>query len=286
MSASSVFDMFLQYIGHNYVLGILFVVSVTYYICKAFRTNKKQGIATLLVGIFFFLTVFNPLLYKYLATIADGGASYYRFIWSIPLVAISACFLTEIVFFVYQLICKRSASKQSKHPHLISCVPKTVSIVTALLLSAVILFSGTSYLTADNLSVPENKFNISRAALDISQFIQDDPDHVDGDVVLAPTQIMMELLTYDITIVPALPRTEYINYKKTDSVYEPLLSLILEGPESTWHHFENVRYNCQSLNVDYIVTLTLFDLDTYMEFLNYPLYNRTGDYSVYRRRDK
>ena len=256
MTATSISQLFYEYINYNYLLGSLFLLAIGFYVGKAAHKDRLLGKAASISVIFPFLTLFNPLLFTRLAKIADGGASYYRFIWAFPLVTLCAGFLSELVF-------KPFDSAHSKKLRAL-----LISGTTALLLCSAILFSGTSYLTKKNLTIPENKFNISRATLDISQFIQDDPDHTDGDVVLAPTEIMMELLAFDSTIVSALPRDEYINYKKVDSVYQPLLSLILEGPESTWHHFENVRYNCKALNVEYIVTLTLFDLDRYMDFLD------------------
>ncbi len=272
--SASISELFLQYIGNNFLLGGIFLLSVIYYILKAFRAKKKQGLGALLAVLFPLITVFNPFLYRYLAPAADGGTSYYRFIWIFPLTILSACFLTEIVYLLPGALKKYSVNNR---------LSRALTVALTLLLLAAVLFSGTSSLSVRNLSIPENKFTISRAALDISQFIHDDPDHKDGDVILAPTEIMMELESYDITIVPALPRTEYINYKKVESVYEPLLTLILEGPESPWHHMENVSYNVKSLNVKYIVTLTLFDLDGYMDYLGYPIYNRTGDYTLYKR---
>lgn len=288
MSASSVFDMFLQYIDHNYVLGILFLISVIYYICKVFLTEKKQGLAALLVVIFLFLTIFNPFLFDRLTAIADGGTSYYRFIWIIPFVAVSGCFLAEMVFAVYQ----RIAPKQPSNSRQTSTIKtrksflssrgtaKIASAVVALILSAAILFSGTSYLSGKNLTVPENKFNISRAALDISQFIRDDPDHDGQSVILAPTEIMMELLAYDITLIPALPRDEYLTYGSGESYYEALLSLVLEGAQRGTGY---IAYYLYTLDVEYVAALTLFELDDYMENLDYPVYNRTGDYTLYKR---
>lgn len=280
MVESSVSKLFLQYIDYNYLLGGLFVLSLGYYVGKSFRSDKRLGGAVLLALLFPFLTVFNPLVYKCIISISDSSASYYRFIWTLPLVSLSACFLAEMVSLVRHTMVKLCSRTASAHKNLFGLA---AAILVALILCSSILSSGTSYLTKENLAVPENKFNISRATLDISQFIQDDADHQDGDVILAPTEIMMELLAYDITLVPALPRTEYINYKKEPSVYEPLLSLILEGPSTPWHHFENVRYNLNSLNVKYVVTLTLFDLDFYMENAEYYVYNRTGDYTLYKR---
>ena len=279
MNTNTVTQMFIDYINYNYLLGVLFVIALGFYIGRSFRTDRMVGTATLFAVIFPFVTIFNPILYNLLSRSSESVATYYRFIWAFPLIPLTAAFLTEMVTLSHHVFSAKNP--KAKHPRAM-----ILSTVTAFALSGIILFSGTSYLSPEHLTVPENKFNISRATLDISQFIHDDPDHEEGDVVLAPTEIMMELLTYDSTIVPALPRDEYINYKKVDSVYEPLLTLILEGPESTWHHFENVRYNCNSLDVEYIVTLTLFDLDRYMEFLNYPLYNRTGDYSLYKRSAK
>ena len=277
MRAASIFDMFLQYIDNNYLLGVLFVISIFYYIGKAFykdtsnpsRTENKQGFAALLVVIFLFLTVFNPFLYPYLSTIADSGASYYRFIWIIPMVAISSCFLTELIFAVYQRLSAKRLALAS-------------AVITALVLCSAIMLSGTSYLTEKNLTFPENKFTISRASLDISQFIQDDPDHDGEAVVLAPTEIMMELLAYDISINPALPRSEYLEYGSGDSYTEALLSMVLEGAQRGTGY---TAYYLHKLDVDYIVALTNFHLDEYLTNIDYPVYNRTGDYTVYKRSD-
>lgn len=283
MNASSMFDMFLQYINYNYLLGLLFLISIIYYICKAFRAERKQGIAALLIVVFLFATVFNPFLFEKLSAIADGGASYYRFIWIIPLVAISACFLTEMSFTVCRALLKRLSAK-SKQPgvsaHTASAISGAAATVTALILCASILFSGTSYLSKKDLTMPENKFTISRAALDISQFIQDDPDHDGNAVILAPTELMMELQTYDITLIPALPRDEYLTYGSGESYYEALLSLVLEGAQRGTGY---TAYYLHTLDVEYVAALTLFGLDSYMETLNYPVYNRTGDYTLYKR---
>ena len=283
MNASSVFDMFLQYINYNYLLGILFLLSIIYYICKAFRAKKTQGIAALLVVVFLFVTVFNPFLFEKLSSIADGGASYYRFVWIIPLVAISACFLTEMVFTVYRAATKRLSAKAQKPGAIsrsVSAISGTAATAMALLLCTAILFSGTSYLSRKNLTMPENKFTISRAALDISQFIQDDPDHDGQAVILAPTELMMELQTYDITLIPALPRDEYLTYGSGESYYEALLSLVLEGAQRGTGY---IAYYLYTLDVEYVAALTLFELDDYMGNLDYPVYNRTGDYTLYKR---
>lgn len=279
MNTNAVTQMFLDYINYNYLLGVLFVIALGFYIGRSFRTDRMVGTATLFAVIFPFVTIFNPILYNLLSQSSESVATYYRFIWAFPLIPLTAAFLTEMVTLSYHVFSAKSP--KTKHPRVM-----ILSTVTAFALSGIILFSGTSYLSPEHLTVPENKFNISRATLDISQFIHDDPDHEEGDVVLAPTEIMMELEAYDITLTPALPRTEYINYKKTDSGFTPLLTLILEGPESTYHHMGNVRYHVNLLDVEYIVTLTLFDLDGYMELLGYPLYNRTGDYSLYKRSDQ
>ena len=282
MSASSVFDMFLQYINHNYFLGILFLAAVICFIYKAFRAEKRQGVAALLAMVFLFLTVFNPLLYQWLSPIADNGSSYYRFIWTIPLVALTACFLTEIIFSLYRVVAKKISAKTGHSSRTGSTVSKVVASVTAILLCTALLFSSTTYLSAQNMTVPENKFSISRAALDISQFIQDDPDHTEDSVVLAPTEIMIELQAYDISLLPALPRDEYLAYGSGESQYEPLLSVVLEGAS---RNTEYMIWNLYSLDVDYIVCLTLFDLDPYMESIDYDVVNRTGDYTLYKRAD-
>lgn len=278
MNTNAVTKVFLEYINENYLLGVLFAISIGFYIGKTFRTDRNVGLAALLAVIFPVVSIFNPLIYSLISKFTDNGTSYYRFIWTFPLIALSAAFLTELVYMSHRVF-------SAKNCRLAHASPIIFSTITGLALSIIVLFSGTSYLSPQNLTLPENKFNISRATLDISQFIQDDPDHVEGDVILAPTQIVMELEAYDITLTPALPRTEYINYKKTDSGFTPMLTLILEGPESTYHHMGNVRYHVNLLDVKYIVTLTLFDLDGYMDILGYPLYNRTGDYSLYKRTD-
>ena len=269
MNPNAVTQMFLDYINYNYLLGILFVIALGFYIGRSFRTDQRIGSAALFAVIFPFVTIFNPVLYNQLCRSGENSATYYRFIWAFPLIPLTAAFLTE-------LVALSPTGFSAKNPKIKRTGAMILGTITALALSGIILFSGTSYLTPEHLTVPENKFNISRATLDISQFIHDDPDHKEGDVVLAPTEIMMELLAYDSTIVPALPRNEYINYKKTDSVYEPLLSLILEGPESTWHHFENVKYNCKALNVEYIVIITIFYVDRFFVFLVYSMFICSG----------
>lgn len=288
MVASSVLEMFLQYIDNNYLLGGLFVISLIYYVCKAFRTKKRLGTTALIAALFPLVTVFNPPLFKYLIIISDEEASYYRFIWALPLVPLSACFLAEIISGLYHATSRLLSSGNifsKHHPFAAKAhaqLASAVSTLTALVLCAAIVFSGTSYLTKNNLTMPENKFTISRAALDISQFIHDDPDYDGESVVLAPTQIMMELEAYDITLAPALPRSEYLSYGSGASQYEPLLSVVLEGAQ---RNTEYMIWNLYSLDVDYIVCLTLFGLDPYMESIDYDVYNRTGDYTLYKRAD-
>lgn len=273
MNATSVFKLFIQYLNNHYLLGLLFVVSLSYYICKEFyncknsSTKNQQGIASLLVMVFLVLTVFNPFLYPILSTLSDSSASYYRFIWVIPTVAISACFLTEMISFVYQ--------KTSKWPF-------TLASITALAISTIILSNGTTYITVTNFTFPENKFTISRATLDISQFVHDDPDFTGEATILAPTEIMMELLAYDVSINPALPRSEYLEYGSGESYTEALLSMVLEGAQ---RGHEYTAYYLYKLDVDYIVALTNFHLDEHLEQIDYPVYNRTGDYTLYKRSD-
>lgn len=278
MNASSVFDMLLQYIDHHYLLGMIFLLSILYHIRKAFRHSRGLGAAVLAAVLFLFATVFNPLLYSRLSLIADGGASYYRFLWVIPLVPLGGCFLAEAA--------QGLPAISVKSPRIRKLFSRPVRICLAVLLSAVIclalLLTGSTYLNQDNLSVPENKFTISRAALDISQFAQDDPEHTDADVILAPTELMMELEAYDLSLVPALGRNEYLSYGTGESVYEPLLSVVLEGAQ---RNKDYITWNLYSLKVEYIAALTLFDLDSYMEEVGYAVYNRTGDYTLYKRAD-
>lgn len=274
MNASSVFELFTQYMNDHVLLGLIFLLALAYYLRKAFRINRQSGLAALAALLFLGITVFNPLLYRRLSPIADSGSSYYRFLWMIPLVPLSACFLTEVIG---KLIC---FAVSGCRPALAKPLSYGLGVLLSGVLCAALFFSGTTYLTAENLQIPENKFTISRAALDISQFIHDDPDHADGDVILAPTELMIELEAYDLSLVPALDRNEYLAYGTGESVYEPLLSLVLEGAQ---RNTEYMTWNLYSLKVDYIAALTLFQLDDYLEDLHYTVYNRTGDYTLYKR---
>ena len=158
MTASPILEMFLKYINDNYLLGILFVLSLIFYIRKGFHMESRVGRAALLTVVFLFLTVFNPLIFKYLVVLADGGASYYRLIWILPLKALSACFLTEIVSMISRKIDglqsvaekKSSDEKKRKSPPAI-----LLSALTVIVLCITVIFSGTSYLTRDNLTVPK-----------------------------------------------------------------------------------------------------------------------------------
>ncbi len=257
----SIQQMFQNYGGITMFLPA-FWVCVIYVFCYGKESGRKRMLAVFLLSILF---VFNDLSMKLVGKITGEGM-YYRFIWALPILPLIAWAGTKVVM--------EREKRWEK------------AVVFGLLFC---LFWGgkSSFITEGSIRIPENPYNLSGDVIQVCDIIAEDKDK-ERPVVIFDYGCQLEARLYDPSLVWGISRRAYQFHNDAEGYehagkYKTEKALIHAANFGVKSEPERLAKALKKKKVDYIVTLTAYEMDDYLEGAGYKLKARSEMRSVYVR---
>lgn len=254
----SVFETVFRYNGGACVL-VLFVAACIYCFIR-FDTKKRR--IMLVAAILSIVCIYNDAARWFISKFTDV-ATYYRFLWAIPMIPVMAYVIVDVVF-----IAKK----------------RYIKIGFLIIVAAVLAFGNQCYLQQYPFRVPENKYNIPADVLQVCDIISQDKDK-ENPVVVADLAVQLPIRTYDASILWGVTRDAYIPALSGDEsakqhLYQyNIIQVVYFGQQ------EEMNALVQSLQVqdiDYLVIRTDYQMDEYMAEAFCSVVDRSDTYTVYR----
>ena len=237
---------FKQYGGNGYLLA-LFVVSMLYLLIaeKDMRKKLVMAVAPLIILVGFFIP-FTRI--AFVAVIPDGGDTYYRILWIIPMSAIIA-----------YAGCKLFMDH------------KRIGLV---FVSALIILCGSLVYKNQYMNKAENAYHIPQVVIDICDEIspEEDEPRVRG---LFPAELLHFVRQYDTKILMPYGREMILpNQHYHNDVYEAF-----EKPEVI--NAEELLAATRQTQCRYIVMYKDRAIDVKLEDMGLTIVNTIGGYNIY-----
>lgn len=241
----------------------LFLVCLIYSFCNAQETGRKRFALIFIMSIVF---VFNDFSIKLAGKVTDV-ATYYRFLWAIPILPLIGWAGTKAVM-----------EREKRWEKAI-----------ALALVCCLFFGWqSSFITEGSIRVPDNLYNLSEDVIQVCDIIAQDKEK-ENPIVIFDMECQMSARIYDPSLVWGIRRKAYQyhndmegyeeagNYK-TDKI---MIHAVNFGVKDEQEELSNAL---KKKKVDYIVTLTAFEMDAYLDEIGYELVDVSGTRSVYTRK--
>ena len=258
-----VLSMATRYGGETAFVAI-FLLALAYCYVNADGMHKKRY--AIIIGLSFIL-IFNNFVLGAVSWVV-GYLVYYRFFWGAPVILL-------IAYSMVKLISKGG-----------NIAGKSIMI---LLMALVVLLGGSNVNTLlARVNMPMNRYNIPHDVIEVATIINEDRE-ADTSVIAANLEIMINIRQYDASFIWGVTRATYLNMhaKGPD---DPSLSssryIIVRAVEFGRQNPENSEALREALNergIDYIVTHSRFDMDTYFEEVGFVVVGRSGNNTVYGR---
>lgn len=262
MYVENVVQVFQVYRGGAMFLSV-FLACVIYGFCYGSETRRKRLVFIFILGILF---VFNEISLKIIGKLTDVS-TYYRFIWAIPILPVIAWAGTKAVT-------ERKKRWEKAAVFFLLCL---------------FLCSGRStFLTEGSVRIPENIYNLPNDVIQVCDIIEKDKDK-ERPVVAFDFECQMSARQYDPLLVWAISRKAYQNYdniegyenvRKRYRAEKALMNAVNHGNKD---EKKRLLRALRKRNVDYIVTLNVYEMDDYLAQIGYELVDHTEARSVYAR---
>lgn len=265
MHVENVAQMFQAYRGNTMFLSVFFVC-VIYGFCYGNEIRRKRVLFIFILGILF---VFNEVSLRLIGKLTDIS-TYYRFIWAIPILPVIAWTGTKVVT-------ERKKRWEKAAVFVLLCF---------------VLWSGKdSFVTEGSVRIPENIYNLPNDVIQVCDIIDKDKDK-EYPIVAFDLECQMMARQYDPTLVWAISREAYQDYDNTDGYenvkkgYRAQKTLIHAVNHGVKEERKRLSRALKKKKVDYIVTLSAYEMDDYLEQVGYELVGFTEQRSVYARKEK
>lgn len=246
---------------------ILFAVGLLFTVLK-FR--KKAGIIFVGYTVFLFLTVYNPLLVKYVIPIVNFEKEYYRLIWIWPVIPGLAYYGVRLVF-----ACRKTWKK----------------VLLALAVMAVFVAVGNPVEgIVKNFQPVENIYKIPNQLRAVCDVIHQDSDEETPRVVFDPS-LNSFARQYDASLELTLNRNATI-YRQGSTVagsfdensrwykrQKSIMDVIIYQENIDPKRFRSALY---STRTDYLVVLNMLGNHDYIQKAGCERIAETGEYVVYK----
>lgn len=261
----NVAQVFQTYMGTTMFLSI-FWVCIIYVFCHGNGNGRKRLLFLLMLGILF---LFNDLSLRVMGKLTDIS-TYYRFLWAIPILPLIAWAGTKTVME------RRKFWERA--------------VVVVLLLA---LFRGgmSSFLTKDSLRMPANPYNLSEDVMRVCDIIEQDKQK-EQPVVAFDLECQMMARLYNPSLVWGISRRAYQEYdnaegyedvKKSWRAQKSMIRAVNHGMKDD---AERLSRALERKQVDYIVTLNVYEMGDYLAGMGYGLVDSTGNRSIYARTEE
>ncbi|SDB46825.1 hypothetical protein [Butyrivibrio sp. INlla16] len=236
---------FKQYGGNGYLL-VLFLASMLYLLIaeKDMRKKLVMAVAPLIVLVGFFIPVTRI---AYVAKIPDGGDTYYRILWLIPMSAIIAYAGCKLFM---------------EH--------KRIGLVVV---SALIILSGSLVYKNEYVKDAENVYHIPQVVIDVCDEIS--PEEGEPRVrAVFPEEFIHFVRQYDTNILMPYGR-DVIHNDYYNAVY-----VAFQKPEVI--NAEELLEATRQAQCNYIVMYKDRQIDVKLEDMGLELVNMVGGYNIYK----
>lgn len=257
-----IWQTFQTYAGPTVFLAV-FLVCMIYGFCNAEETGKKRLLFLCLLSILF---VFNDLSMKLVGKVTDV-ATYYRFLWAIPILPLIAWAGTKVI------------TEREK---------RWEKVVVILLLLCIFRGGSSTFLTEGSVRVPENVYNLSGDVMEVCHIIDRDKEK-ENPVVIFDLECQMSARLYDPSLVWGISRHAYQFYNDMGGYedagkYKKEKIMIHAVNYGVKDEKKKLSRALKKKQVDYIVTLTSYEMDAYLDSIGYALVDVTDTRSVYAKK--
>lgn len=255
-------QIFKTYAGETVFLQA-FLICLIYGFCSGRESGRKRVLLMFLLSVLF---VFNNLSIKLLGKVTDP-ATFYRFIWAVPILPLIAWAGVKAVY---------SREKRWERAAVLG-------------LMFCVFWSGrSSFVTEGTIRVPENVYNIPEDVIQVCQVIDRDKKE-QSPVVIFDYECQMWARLYDPSLVWGIRRNAYQFHNDMEGYenagkYKHEKIMIHAVNYGVKGEQEKLSKALDKKDVDYIVTPTEFQMDAYLEEVGYQLVDTAGRRSVYARK--
>lgn len=263
---SFIWEVLAAYWGDALVFFLLFLVAIIGLLLIRQRNGSAVFISTFFCLL---LTIYNPILVRYIVDLLHLETIYYRLFWLLPVTAVLAYMAVTLS---------------------VSVKYKPVQILIAAVCAAVILIGGQPLDSAWKLSLPDNIYKVSDDLIDACAIIHQDSEEEQPTVVF-DTNMNMVARQYDPSLLLALNRnvvlyragSQTVSGIDTESAYyqgqKALMDVAFYGEEIPMRRFlAGLRWR----EVDYLVVPLNNPLHDYIQEAGCIPVGETAQYVVYR----
>ncbi len=242
----------------------LFLASVIYGFCHGREEERKRFFFLFVLS---FLFVFNDLSMNLVGKVV-GTATYYRFLWAIPVLPVIAWAGTKAITE------REKRWEQALVLVLVFC-----------------LFWGgkNSFVTEGTIRIPENVSNVPKEVIQVCRIINEDKT-MERPVVIFDRDCQMWSRFCAPDLVWGISRDAY-QYHNDPEGYENAKKYKWEKAMIHAVNFgmkdeqEMLTKALEKKKVDYIVTMSAYQMDAYLDQAGYSLVDMTAERSVYARKE-
>lgn len=188
-----------NYVGDSAYLT-LYLICIIYI---AFRFKKEDRGIFLYYPLVLVVMILNPFTFDLITSrLQDDTSTYYRFLWTFPV-------LLTIAFSAINIISKAQ--------------PRIKKFILVGIITITIAFSGTSIFANGTWKLAENIYKVPTSVIDICQYIKGSSDE-DMPVVIFPSEISLLIRQYDASIrvkhlIPMAIEGTALSEKEKEALY-------------------------------------------------------------------
>jgi len=252
-------DCFMQYWGGEWIIPILFVLSVIYILIKKEKLWNRTFLFPFVFGA---CTVFNPFIINAFLKKLGWYNRYYRFYWIIPFSLVISLVVVDVL--------ERVKKKRYK------------VFLVIIVLGLVIIYRSPVVFNAKNWNI----YKVSNDTMEVSEIIHQDTNE-QTPYVLADNTIVDTLRQYDPSIISVLRLYEILSLNhELEEVYDAYMNseneLILMANYDVEIDAELVNARLHTEKIDYFVRNKEWYSDEYLKTLDIAKIGETTLYEVYK----
>lgn len=260
MNAQNVSDMFLQYAGNGYI-WVLVILAVGFLTVKAPKHIRKKMLVLLIASV---IIPFNDIAWKTIGHVAEF-ATYYRFLWMIPVVFLLSAALAEAVVKVRKIWGR---------------------VICVLLALFCVVYIVPSFYARSNLVLPANEYGVSEDVIEVSDIISADKS-VENPKVGAAYGLLFTLHIYDPSLFWGISRNAFQYFDRLPADQEPekykkQYEVILAVSYGVTTDIEKLQTAIRELGLDYLVVRSDLQAEWLFEALGCLNVGSGTNYTVYR----
>lgn len=257
---NSILETVKNYIGES-VFGAVFIMCLIIILVYQKKQDKKYTATLILLSI---LVVFNSFSMKVVGIVTDG-ATYYRFLWAVPVIIVIAYAVTESI--------KRVGDK-------------LVGLVIIGMFAAMMFVGGTGYINGNSIRYPGTTEKIPGDVKAICEIIEENKQEERPVCVFdLATQLMVR--SEDASIVWGIGRRPYMfvmenGYDNDSGRYkrsENLIKVVNSGIKIQKRKLKNAL---KHKNIEFLVIKKEFQMTEYLEKAGVHPVGESDNYIIYQ----